>query len=111
LKTASDVSAARRSTPSERSAFASINPTQKEISMRKSGTTATPTAPIKFGALTPEAVERIDHNDAAHSASSAHYKFETRMRALQLQYESKAAEIRREYLAEIGALNGSSEAE
>ena len=28
------------------------------------------------------------------------------MRALQLQYESKAAEIRKEYLAEIGALNG-----
>jgi hypothetical protein len=75
--------------------------------MRKSGTTAAPVlAPMKFGALTPEAIERIDHNDAAHSASSAHYKFETRIRALQQQYEIKAAEIRREYLAEIGALNG-----
>jgi hypothetical protein len=42
-------------------------------------------ATIKFGALAPEALERIDHSDATHAAASAHYRFETRMQELRCQ--------------------------
>lgn len=82
----------------------------KRLHMRKSVTSTMPT-PIKFGALVPEVVERIDHNDAVHSASSAHYRFESRMQSVRRQYDTEAAKIRAGYLAEIGAPNGGGEVE
>jgi hypothetical protein len=48
-------------------------------------------------------------HDATHAAASVHYRFETRMQELRCQYEAKAAEIRSEYLSELGALNGGGE--
>ena len=74
--------------------------------MRRSVQSTTTPAPIKFGALATDTLQRIDHNDAVHSASAAHYTFETKMASLRRSYEEKAAEIRSEYLESIGGLNG-----
>jgi hypothetical protein len=74
--------------------------------MRKATTTTMP-ATVKFGALAPEAIERIEDTSAVHDASAAHYKMETRMQSLRRQYDAEAAKIRREYLQEIGAVDGS----
>ena len=66
-------------------------------------------APQKFGALAPEAIERIDHSDACHSAGAANYVYETKMQSLRKQFDQEASKIRAEYLNAIGALNGAGE--
>jgi hypothetical protein len=64
---------------------------------------------LKFGAIAPEVASRIDDSDAAAAACAANYRFQTRMRELEHQFEVKASELRAAFLAELAALNGGEE--
>jgi hypothetical protein len=54
-----------------------------------------------FGVPSPETATRIDDGDAANAACAAHFRFSTRMRELEAQFEGKASELRAAFLAEL----------
>ena len=47
---------------------------------------------------------RIDDSDAANAACAAHFRFKSRMRELEAQFEAKASELRAAFLAELAAI-------
>jgi hypothetical protein len=57
-----------------------------------------------FGVPSLETASRIDDSDAANAACAAHFRFNSRMRELEGQFEAKASEIRAAFLAELAAL-------
>jgi hypothetical protein len=57
-----------------------------------------------FGMPSAETASRIDDSDAANAACAAHFRFNTRMRELEAQFEAKACELRAAFLAELAAL-------
>jgi hypothetical protein len=57
-----------------------------------------------FGALSTETASRIDDSDATNAACAAHFRFNTRMRELEAQFEAKASELRSAFLADLAAL-------
>ena len=62
------------------------------------------TKPV-FGVPSLETAGRIDDNDAANAACAAHFRFQTRMRELEGQYEAKASELRAAFLAELAGIH------
>ena len=57
-----------------------------------------------FGMPSLETATRIDDSDATNAACAAHFRFSTRMRELEAQFEAKASELRAAFLAELAAL-------
>ena len=57
-----------------------------------------------FGVPSTETASRIDDSDAANAACAAHFRFNSRMRELEAQFENKASELRADFLAELAAL-------
>ena len=57
-----------------------------------------------FGMPSLETATRIDDSDATNAACAASYRFNSRMRELELQFEAKASELRAAFLAELAAL-------
>ena len=57
-----------------------------------------------FGVPSTETASRIDDSDAANAACAAHFRFNSRMRELEAQFENKASELRAAFLAELAAL-------
>ena len=62
------------------------------------------TKPV-FGVPSIETASRIDDSDAANSACAAHFRFQTRMRELEAQFEAKAAELRSAFLSELAGIH------
>jgi hypothetical protein len=57
-----------------------------------------------FGMPSTETASRIDDSDATNAACAAHFRFNSRMRELEQQFEAKASELRAAFLAELAAL-------
>ncbi len=57
-----------------------------------------------FGVPSLETVSRIADSDAVAQAEAAHYRFSTKMRGLELQYEIEASKLRSEFLQELSEL-------
>jgi hypothetical protein len=57
-----------------------------------------------FGVPSLETASRIDDSDATNAACAASYRFNTRMRELEAQFEAKASELRAAFLAELAAV-------
>ena len=57
-----------------------------------------------FGMPSLETASRIDDSDAANAACAAHFRFNSRMRELEGQFEAKASELRAAFLAELAAI-------
>jgi hypothetical protein len=57
-----------------------------------------------FGMPSLETASRIDDSDATNAACAASYRFNARMRELELQFEAKASGLRAAFLAELAAL-------
>jgi hypothetical protein len=51
-----------------------------------------------------ETASRIDDSDATNAACAASYRFNSRMRELEAQFETKASELRAAFLAELSAV-------
>jgi hypothetical protein len=62
-----------------------------------------------FGIPSLETASRIDDSDAANAACAAQYRFQTRMREIEGQFEAKASELRAAFLAELAEIQGSAE--
>jgi hypothetical protein len=54
-----------------------------------------------FGVPSLETATRIDDSDATNAACAAHFRFNSRMRELEAQFEHKASELRAAFLAEL----------
>jgi hypothetical protein len=69
------------------------------------------TVPAKstFGVPTLETASRIADADVCSQEFAAHYRYQTRMRELERQFEEKASEIRAAFVAEIARLVQSGE--
>jgi hypothetical protein len=63
-----------------------------------------------FGVPSLETATRIDDSDATNAACSAHFRFQTRMRELETQFEAKASELRAAFLAELADIRADEEA-
>lgn len=57
-----------------------------------------------FGMPSLETASRIDDSDATNAACAASYRFNSRMRELEAQFEAKASELRAAFLAELATL-------
>jgi hypothetical protein len=57
-----------------------------------------------FGVPSLETASRIDDSDATNAACAASYRFNSRMRELETQFEAKASELRAAFLAELAAV-------
>jgi hypothetical protein len=57
-----------------------------------------------FGVPSLETASRIDDSDAANAACAAHFRFNSRMRELEAQFETKASELRAAFLAELSII-------
>lgn len=57
-----------------------------------------------FGVPSLEITERIADSDTVAKAEAAHYRFSTKMRGLELQYEIEASKLRAAFLAELASL-------
>jgi len=62
-----------------------------------------------FGMPSLETATRIDDSDAANAACSAHYRYQSRLRELETQFEVKASELRAAFLAELSEIRASDE--
>jgi len=60
-----------------------------------------------FGMPSCETTARIDDSDATNAACAASYRFNSRMRELEGQFEAKASELRAAFLAELAAVRES----
>jgi hypothetical protein len=58
-----------------------------------------------FGALSTETASRIDDSDATNAACAASYRFNSRMRELETQFEVKASELRAAFLHELSIIH------
>jgi hypothetical protein len=64
----------------------------------------------RFGVPSLETCTRIDNEDSVRALQASHYRLTARMRELETQFESKAAELRQAFLDESAKiLNGSEE--
>jgi hypothetical protein len=57
-----------------------------------------------FGVPSIETVSRIDDSDATNAACAASYRFNSRMRELEAQFEAKASELRAAFLHELSII-------
>lgn len=74
-------------------------------------TTKSITKSSAFGSITAQMSARIDDNEKAKRFEIAHFNFNTKIRQLDIDYETKAATIRAEFVAEIAEINGNNEEE
>ncbi len=59
-----------------------------------------------FGVPSLETASRIDDSDAVNAVYAAHFRYNSRMRELEGQFEAKASELRTAFLAELAAIRG-----
>jgi hypothetical protein len=57
-----------------------------------------------FGVPSLETVSRIEDSDRVSGLEAAHYRCQSRMRELEIQFEGKASEIRRAFVAECAEI-------
>jgi hypothetical protein len=70
---------------------------------------ATPLTRQTFGMPSQTVLELIESSDKIAWLSEAGYSYETKLRELERQFESKAAELREEYLAIVLQIHESPE--
>ena len=59
-----------------------------------------------FGVPSLKVAERIADSDATHHIHAATFRYNTRMRELETQFEAKASEIRAAFVAEVANAGG-----
>ena len=64
-----------------------------------------------FGVPSLEMASKIDDSDKIEGLRAAHYRYSARMRELEVQFESKASELRVAYLREVAEIQGNEAAE
>jgi hypothetical protein len=57
-----------------------------------------------FGVPSLETASRIDDSDATNAACAAHFRYSSRMRELESQFEAKASELRAAFLHELSII-------
>jgi hypothetical protein len=60
-----------------------------------------------FGTLSAEAVASMIASDKCADLLAAHYRFQTKMGALEEQFEAKASQLRNDYLHEVEEIQSS----
>ena len=63
-------------------------------------------AKTTFGVPSIETACRIDNSDRVSALHAAGYRFDARVREIELQFEAKVAELREAYLGEVAAIHG-----
>jgi hypothetical protein len=59
-----------------------------------------------FGVPTPETAGRVDDCDKTAALTAAHYRCQSRMRELEIIFESKASEVRAAFVSECSQFLG-----
>jgi hypothetical protein len=59
-----------------------------------------------FGVPSPEVIGNIEVAQACNELQTANFRYQTKMRDLNRQFEVKAADVRQEYLDEVRQING-----
>jgi hypothetical protein len=62
-----------------------------------------------FGVPSVETASRIDASDRVSALHAAGYRYNARVREIELQFEAKIAELREAYLDEVSGLHGEAE--
>jgi hypothetical protein len=57
-----------------------------------------------FGVPSVETAGRIDNSDRVSALHAAGYRYDARVREIELQFEAKVAELREVYLAEVATI-------
>jgi hypothetical protein len=63
-----------------------------------------------FGAPSLVTAEAIDNSDKVSALHAAGYRYDARVREIELQFEAKIAELREAYLDEVADIHGSEKA-
>lgn len=64
-------------------------------------------AKTAFGVPSTETTARIDDSDKCQALGAAHFRFDTKLMELEMQFEAKASELRSAYLEEVVAIHQS----
>ena len=59
-----------------------------------------------FGVPSVETADRIDASDKVSALHAAGYRYDARVREIELQFEAKIAELRQSYLDEVTDIHG-----
>jgi hypothetical protein len=59
-----------------------------------------------FGVPSVETASRIDNSDKVSALYAAGYRYDARVREIELQFEAKVAELREAYLSEVADIHG-----
>jgi hypothetical protein len=59
-----------------------------------------------FGVPSLATAEAIDNSDKVAQLHAAAYRYDARVRELEIQFETKIAELRQSYLDEVGDIRG-----
>jgi hypothetical protein len=59
-----------------------------------------------FGVPSLATAEAIDASDKVSALHAAGYRYDARVREIELQFEAKIAELREAYLGEVAAIHG-----
>jgi hypothetical protein len=65
--------------------------------------------PKAFGVPSVETASRIDASDRVSALHAAGYRYDARVREIELQFEAKIAELREAYLGEVADIQGEAE--
>ena len=57
-----------------------------------------------FGVPSVETASRIDNSDKVSALHAAGYRYDARVREIELQFEAKVAELREAYLSEVATI-------
>jgi hypothetical protein len=60
--------------------------------------------PKAFGVPSAETANRIDASDRVSALHAASYRYDARVREIELQFDAKIAEIRQAYLDEVATI-------
>jgi hypothetical protein len=60
-----------------------------------------------FGVPSLATAEAIDNSDKVSALHAAGYRYDARVREIELQFEAKIAELRATYLGEVADIHGS----
>ena len=81
-----------------------VHCTNKQVQKQEANMAKSLTKPV-FWVPSTEVLERIHTSDKASALQASSYRFSARMRELETQFETKAAELRAEYLAEAEVIH------
>jgi hypothetical protein len=59
-----------------------------------------------FGVPSVETANRIEASDKVSALHAATYRYDSRVREIELQFEAKVAELREAYLHEVAEIHG-----